>query len=194
MLYNQHNLDVAKFAATQKGARPALKHVLLSPRKTVATDSYRLVEVSVPETKTTYPKSHLRDWEPFMVSPKALKGIKAPKFKKNTEANYVAVKSIREDGTLADLMTLSADYEEQVRTVDRKPDKFPAYDHLFPGGEPAMKIRVNGRYLAEVAGMLGKMSASEEIEMNVYGAMLAVVLRAHGPEGQIGRAIVMPIG
>lgn len=35
---------------------------------------------------------------------------------------------------------------------------------------------------------------SEEIEMNVYGARLAVVLRAHGPEGQIGRAIVMPIG
>ena len=46
MLYNKHNLAVAKFASQTKGLKPELEAVLFTNNKTVATDSTRLIEIS----------------------------------------------------------------------------------------------------------------------------------------------------
>ena len=84
MLYNKHNLAVAKFAAKESG-REEIKSVLFKKDKSVATDSYRLLEVSVDSSVKVedYPHTKgmpaMRGCEPFLASVRQVGEIKIKK-------------------------------------------------------------------------------------------------------------------
>src|SRR3990167_7027831 len=81
MLYNRHNLAVAG-VASDSSIKPVLSGVMFTKDKTVATDSYRLVEISVHKDARVdeFPKvqgiSAMQGIKPFIVWAKGLKEIK----------------------------------------------------------------------------------------------------------------------
>lgn len=49
MIYNKYNFLIAKYFAPTKSARPEITGILITPNKTVATDSFRLAVITTPE-------------------------------------------------------------------------------------------------------------------------------------------------
>ena len=104
MLYNDINLSVAKIASKSNGLKPVLESVMFTKNFTVATDSYRLIEMSVPKNAkaSEFPKvdgvSAMQGCSPFLVSAKMLKEkIKIPKKTSLPILGNVAVKHIHDN-------------------------------------------------------------------------------------------------
>src|SRR3990167_1588711 len=101
MLYNSLNLECAKIA-DKSDRRPELSGVLFTASKTVATDTFRLLEVSVPagikpeEFPVVDGATAMRGCSPFLVSAKSLRDIKIKPNKSLPILNHVAIKHIDE--------------------------------------------------------------------------------------------------
>jgi len=196
MLYNQHNLDVAKIAS-KNYVKPALAGVFFKKDRTVATDGYRLIEEMTPKDADVadFPiadgMSTMKGCKPFIVDAKMLAGIKLPKKTSLPILSNVAIKHI--DDKHVEFFTTNLETSE-VKTVARIDGNFPDYESLFPTKEPVLEIQINGIYLAEIAMMLSKLSKFPEdvITIKLYGAEKPLVIEA-GNINQSGRALIMPV-
>ena len=192
MLYNQHNLNVAKIASKSE-MKPALASVMFKKDRTVATDGFRLLEVTVPadvkpeEFPAVDGKSAMRGCEPFLVPAKSVREIKLLKNKNLPMLENMAIKHI--DGKHIEFMTtdLSA---SQIKSVNRIDDKFPEYEQIFPTGKPEAVLFVNAKLLGEMLSIMGELN--EQITFKIYGSEKPAVMEC-GISNQKARALIMPI-
>lgn len=196
MLYNNLCLETAKFASKDSNfSENAISGVLVTKDKMVATDSFRLMEIStladakVEDFPMVDGKSAMRGMSPVVVDAKALRGIKIVKNKNLPMLDNVAIKYI--DDKKVEFMTTDLE-TARVTTVKRIDNDFPLYQNIFPAGEPQAKIIVNGDMLAEVLTTLAKVGKLHGVKIKIYGADKPIVLTA-GNGHQTARAMMMPI-
>lgn len=193
MLWNKHNLTVAKFAA-KNGIREELASMYFLKDKTVATDTFRLLEVSVPadvkieDFPQVQGKSAMRGCEPFLVDARSVASIKLPKSKlpilqhctiKHCDKQYVEF--LTTDGEIAESKTL--------RRID---GQFPDYEQIFPKDEPKAEVYINGKMLGELLTAMSELSEDKGVTIRFFGEENPLVLLAES-KVQKARGIMMPM-
>ena len=194
MLYNQNNLNVAKMASVSD-IKLALASVLFTKEKTVATDSFRLLEITTPKNLNVedFPKvdgaSAMRGFQPFMVSAKALKEIKIPKKAKLPIMESVAIKHV--DNNRVEFLTTNGESAD-IKNIKRTNGQFPDYERIFPTEKPLAEVELNGELLAELLEVMSKLDVAQRVKIKVYAPNKPVVLEA-GNDNQKGRGMVIPM-
>lgn len=195
-LFNQNNLNVSKVAAKNEGAHPELTGVFVKPDKVVATDTFRLVEISTPANVKVddYPKmpsgkTAMRGFKPFIVSAKEFGKIKIPNSKSLPVLNHVAV-SYADDKRVEFLTTDLM--KEEVKGLTKIEGKFPDYEKIFPTDKPVAELQVNANYLVEVLEVIGKLSRTATVKIKMYKNGQPMVLEAMG-DNQEARGLLMPL-
>lgn len=182
MLYNKINLSVAKIASKQSH-RPEISGVFFTKDKTVATDSFRLVEISVPANVKAedYPDNFaMRGVKPFIASGEMIKAIKLD------NDGVVAIKHLH-DNRIEFLQG------ENIINVKRIDGEYPDYLSIIPSGEPVAELKINAKYLSEVLDILGKLGgATSEVTIKVFAKNKPLVIEA-GSDKQRGKGLVMCI-
>ena len=192
MLYNEHNLAVAKIASKSE-IREELAGVYFTKDKTTATDSFRLLEVSTPEfDPKDYPQvegaSAMRGIQPFIVNAKMLREIKLPKKTSLPILKNVAIKHLHDNRV--EFLTTNLESAE-IKNVRRINATFPNYEQIFPTGEPVAEIQVNGEYLAELVAIMAKLDPTSAVNIKFYADNKPVVFEAG--TAQKGRGLLMPL-
>ena len=195
MLFNKHNFAVAKFAS--KGTtRPELEGVFFKADKTVATDSFQLVEISTPKVKVEdFPavqgKVIMRGFKPFIVSTKGLKDIKFPNNGAVQSLPILSNAGIKHiDENSVEFITTDLEVSNSV-SVRRIQGEFPEYESIIPTGDPVVEVIVNAQYLADMLQVLGALDSGSHVKIKIYGKDKPLVIEA-GKE-QKGRGLLMPI-
>jgi DNA polymerase III sliding clamp (beta) subunit (PCNA family) len=194
MLLNKNNLSLTKFASKSE-TRPELAGVFVTDKVTVATDTFRLVEMTLPaDVKVEdYPevngKKAMRGWKPFIVPAKELAKIKIPNSKSLPLLNHVAIGYV--DANKVEFMTTDLENQE-TKTLRRIDGEFPEYSKLFPAGEAKVELSVNAEFMADILEVLGKMNSLNSVKIKLYGDNMPVVFEAEG-NGQKSRAMLMPL-
>ena|SRR3990167_973754 len=185
MLYNENNINVYKIASKGNGLKPVLESVMFTKDKTVATDSYRLIEMSVPKNAkaSEFPKA-MQGCKPFLVR---ARGIKDIKLLKNSTMPVVAIKHL--DNTRAEFMTSVGDTITS-HNLPRVHDAFPDYEKIFPTEKPLAEVELNGELLAELLEVMSKLNVAQRVKIKIYGTGKPVVLEA-GNDNQKGRGMIM---
>lgn len=196
MLYNKHNLAVARIAAREANGRKEITGVYFTRDKTAATDRFRLLEITAPAglKPEDFPQvqgsSAMRGVKPFIVDAKGLKAVKLPSKQASLPIlNTFAIKHLddkRADFIVSDLETA------QVHSVRRVEGEFPDYEKLFPAEKPEMELTINGHIFAELLEIISELDNSRQVKIKLYGATRPVVLEVAGVS-QKGRALIMPI-
>jgi hypothetical protein len=197
MLYTKHNFEVAEFCA-KPGVRPELGGILVVPDKTVATDSFTLVEVTVP---TDIP------FEDFPVVPSCSVSKNGDRFIFPKDAAKLVLRSIPKKASLpvleraATLQTengtagfVTTDLEKHTPVAARVIDgQYPAYEQLFEGkGEPRSTVRLNAEYLEKLAKFF-KGFGNGYVTLKTYGEFDAILFESVTAEPQKARALLMPL-
>ena len=196
MLYNKLNLECAKFASKSE-IKPELTGVFFMKDKTVATDSFQLMEITTDKSvkPEDFPKwnnkTAMRGCKPFIAPAKALKDIKIPTGKNVLPiCECVAISNL--DDKSVEFLTTNLEVGE-VKMVKRIDGKFPEYEQIFPQEVAKGEVLVNGEWLAEMAKTLSKFNArNKEIKIKFYGENKPLVLEA-GNDEQKGRALLQLI-
>lgn len=197
MLYNEHNLKVAKIAS-RGGIKPVLECVLFTKDKSVATDSFRLLEVSVPKNAKAgeFPKvqghSVMQGVKPFLARAREVEKIKIPKKAKLPILEHFGIKHV--DNHHAEFLSVDKDGESvQITNALRVDDQFPDYEKIFPTGKPVAEVDVNAFFLSEILEIMGGMNKHDaRITIKIYGEGKPVVVVA-GNDNQSARAMIMPV-
>lgn len=179
MLYNKHNLAVAKIAA-KDGHRDEIKGVFFTKDKTVATDSFRLLEIDIPKNDNPpeWAEKSMRGIKPFIVGAEMLKD----KIKLGNE-DLVAIKHVH-DNRVEFLVG------EDILPIMRIDGKYPDYESIFPRMGCLASIKINAKYLAETLEILGKLGGTtSEVTMKVFNNKMVVI--EAGTLNQKGRGVVM---
>lgn len=194
MVYNSLNLEVAKIA-DKSDARPEVAGVFFKSDRTVATDGFRLLEVTAPDRMTPdeFPKvdgkTAMRGVKPFIVPAKSLRDIKIPKSGSLPILSHVAI--AHADENRVDFMTTDLD-TAKITTARKVQGKFPEYEAIFPTGEPVAEVLINGQYLAGLLEIMAKIDKTGAVRVKFYAGDKPIVLES-GNENQNGRGLVMPI-
>ena len=164
-MYNKNNIDILKVCS--KGIKPELRCVAFYGNRTVATDSFRLVEMSADG------EAH----EPVMYSADLLKTVKLKKGE-----------TIDQEGI-------------EARGLKPVAATYPEVDYVIKEQTQGdfVEVKLNGRYLAEVATLLSKLNVFEKVTLKVPvdGGVArpgrAIIVEAQGKDDQRTRGIIMPI-
>ena len=182
MIFNQHNLNVAKFAS-KGSSRPELQGIFITKDKTVATDSFRLLEVSTPKDKRAEDYDGvMRGMKPVIVNAEYLK--KNIKLKDDT----IAIKHI-DNNKIEVLQTI--DGMVLPKFLPRIEGQFPEYGGIFPTSKPMAEIKLNAQLLAELLEVMAKMNPTGEVKIKIHGENQPLVIEG-GTENQLSRAMLMP--
>ena len=173
MTYNKINLAIAKIASKDNN-RPELSSVFFTRNKTVATNSYMLLEVSIPTAEPNIAGA-MQSCNPFLVSASDIIKIKS---------ESVAIKHI-------DAKAIQFIADNQIITIPRIDGQFPDYDKIFPQGKPKAEVIVNAKYLRTLLENLGKLS--DNITIKIHGDDKPVVLTASYGNHQFSRALLIPV-
>jgi DNA polymerase III sliding clamp (beta) subunit (PCNA family) len=178
-MYNKTNLDVLKLAA-KDDTRPAINGILFTGRKTVATNSFALVEVDGLDGEEVH--------SPVILSRDTLKNIKIT----NKDTFDIGGRK----GTPSIVVAGKGQYlTQQVQ------EEFPAYESILPTGEPVVELQVNVDYLISVLQVMKSANGKEEnkVRLAIHDKDSRQVLevtniaRAMSPHKQKARAIIMPM-
>lgn len=193
MIYNKKNLEVSK-VANKKDTRLTLSSVYFTPKATVATDAFRLIEVSVPKVNIShYPNDVdvVKDFEPFMVSAGALSKVKAPAPNKEFPVlDNVVVTSVTDENvglTTTDLEVV--DTKTLKKVVG---EEYPKYEQIKPTGDPVAKIKISAKYLKEMANLLEGYDKQDTVDIEFFGNEKPIVMKASN-DIQSAYGLIMPI-
>lgn len=185
MLYNQNNLNVAKMAS-KSVIKPEIASVFFTKDKTVATDSWRLLEVTVPK-HGAYPEDFsadaMRGVKPFMVDARRMLAIKIPP-SKMSERKVLALKHVAEHS----VSFLNNDGD--TLAAPRISGEYPDYERIIPNGRPIIEMKLNGKFLAELLVLLAKIGKADAVTLKFYGEGKPLVIEASNDE-QSGRGFLM---
>lgn len=198
MLYNDLNLSVARFASKNE-YKPEVIGVFFTPDKTCATDTFRLLEVSVnknmkPEEFPRLPDgtTAMRGMKPFIIPADSVKEMVKMKRGKNPSLpilEYIAVSRV--DDNQVNFFSTNLEVGD-TRMIRRLEGTFPDYEAIMPKGEPKVKIFLNGKMLSELLDTLSKVSKDAKVEMKVYGETQPIYFEASNAE-QKARGLLMPM-
>jgi len=195
MLYNKNNLAVAKIAAKDGNSRPELAGVFFTKDKTAATDSFKLIEVSVDKTlkPQDFPvvnrKRALQNCPPFIIPAEEVKKIKLPSHETLPIIENLAIGGVNVQQV--ELMTTNLESGES-KLVKRIQGRFPDYEKIFPQGKPQAEIDVNGKFLQELLSVLSNFNELNSVRIKFYGDGTPLTLEASNPN-QKARALLMPL-
>jgi hypothetical protein len=192
-MYNKHNLAVAKIASKSK-IKPALAGVLFTDKCTVATDSFRLIEITVPTNVNIadFPTTNkIIETTQALVDAESILKIKLPKSKHLPIVEHLIVQNVKEGKT--ELITTDID-EQSINTkeVNNIQDGFPDYKQIIPQGRPTASVTVSAKFLSEVLTILGDLNTRTEVTLELRGENEAIIIRSKN-DVQEGLGIVMPI-
>ena len=159
--------------------------------KTVATDTFRLVEISVPNNVkvSEFPASKkpvMQGVKPVIVGAEMLKKIKLRGDKNTPITNVLAIGHA--DQERVEFRT----HDGSAMVFNRIEGTFPDYEKIFPKKKPRVEVSVNAEYLAGVIEQLGKLNSLNMVNIKIYDDGSPIVIEAKGNE-QSGRAMVMPL-
>lgn len=170
MIITKQQKEVQQFTS-QSGIKPVLTGVLFDGKTAVATDSFRLVEITNDSQEPT---------APMLLSAKTLK---AAKVKAQADINREGERIVASSDTGDTFILTEPDNYQD----------FPKYHSIFPTDEPIATISLNGRYLAEVALALSKLGDyAEKITLEIHGPGKPIVFKASS-KTQSARALLMPV-
>lgn len=187
-MYNKLNLAVGK-VASKTSIKPELGSIAFYGNKTVATDSFRLLEVSAPGAALE---------EPVMLNANHLKGnfkMTPDKERMKFDKEYKA--AMKQNGFLVEL-----DEIKKKSGAEPIEGTFPKYEDIL---EPAfkreddIKFSINGKYLAEMLTIMAGTNKFAQVEFSIpQGQGKAIVLTAKtaktkDSESQIVRGLIMPM-
>ena len=195
MIYNKNNLAVAKIASKNKSRR-SIAGVLFTPEKTVATDSFRLIEMSVPKDVKAdafpMPEGMKADnfVGSFVIDAESLKGFTLPNVSSMPILNNTVVS--KQDEKSVDFFRKDLN-NESFQTFRKVDEDYPEYEGIFPTGKPQAEISVNAKFLKDLVGILGNLDKqSSKVRIAIYPNGKPMVITAKNNE-QEGRAMLMPI-
>ena len=199
MFYNKHNIAIAKIVEKVPGHTPRFRAVYFMPDRTMATDAFRLMEITTPkQTENAITKGiAITDTDgPIAVTPEALENID---MKKASEMYpYMYFSKLAKDTTTMELYTGG---EGGIIKVDssRQHEEMPKYQEILKGAEErkSCTIHVNGKYLADLVKILNDLGDNAGIDISVpledtQRKPLMITARNTGT-GQVGKALLMPI-
>ena len=197
-LYNKNNINVARIASKDT-YRQALSGVLVLPDKTIATDSYMLLEVGVPkkclfQDFPALPTGDLiQEKKPLLVDAKVFGKMKAPKHKDLPVLNTLGVKSTNKKFVYFAGTDLDNEVNIAVPLLD---NKYPEYEKIMmKDREPTMVMRFSAKRLKAILGIVGDVATlnkENSVTIKVYGNDEPIVIESDGPE-QYARGLVAPI-
>ena len=193
MLYNNLNLSVAKIADTNNANKAVLRSVFFTPNKTVATDSYRLIEVSVDNSVNVkdFPDNNImRGCSSFMVESRDIKNIKLKPNKSLPILSYMALTHL--DNKKVKFIFRPDVSATAEPSLDRIDDRFPEYEKLMSQGKPKVEVSFNAEYLSSLLDILGQFKKTHDVTLKIYADDKPIILEAHN-DSQKGRAMLMPI-
>lgn len=164
--YNKNNLAVVT-VASKNSFKPELNAVAFYGDRTVATDSFRLIEMSV---ENGYQTKELKD--PVIIK----------------RANVDRVKLKKDETIVLDDLrsgTIDGTYPKYTELFDAAEKR------------DSVEFTVSATYLAEVVKILGKLSPTDAVKISVPKEMTThapiVVRSGNVKTGQSARALVMPM-
>lgn len=196
MLYNKNNLAVAVCAA-KNSIRPELATVCFTKDYTVATDSYRLLEVSVPKVdENEFPKIDGKEVEKTIEDKILLsaKEISKIKIKKNKHLSILDNVGIMKNDS-GKRMIVSTDLETTTRTSPGEvEDSYPDYHSLFSDGKDILaEITVNAQLFSELLKAMQGINHAGLVTLKIRKDHVNKPIEIHAAsQTQSGRAILMP--
>jgi hypothetical protein len=200
VLLNRHNLQVAKFCATEEGSSAALKSVYVEPDGTTACNGHIVVHVSMPKIEPSlFPTlaeapDMKHDAKPFLLSRDSALEI-ASNIPEDTDIPAlrhaaIAVNNKRVRAATTDLAIESVVAEAQILS------EYPKWRALKPKGAPTLELVLDARYLADLAAAAVKFqkgSPAPFIRIRAWSEpKTPVYLEAcRNVEGQTWKAFVM---
>lgn len=191
MIYNQHNLNVSKIASKSE-SQPELSGVFITRNFTVATDRYRLLEVTAPKDQVKdFPqvlgRTAMHGMKPVIVNAEALRKVKPPvKFRLPILEN-IAI-SHRDDQRVDFIKGIGDD--AAICSVPVIDGQYPDYQKIFPVGKPQAEVVVNAKLLSELLDIMSKLN--EQIKIKIYGTEKPILIEGETPK-QKARGLIMPI-
>jgi DNA polymerase III sliding clamp (beta) subunit (PCNA family) len=167
-MYNKLNLAVGKIAS-KSSIKPELQAIAFCGNRTIATDSFRLLEISAPGEKH----------EPILLNAKQLKSnMKMP------TDDYLSVEEIKTQSATVPIESRFPDVDEIIEPAFKREDD--------------LVIKVNGKLLAELATLLAGMNKFGQVTLRIpqkpYSPIAMYAETKEKTEGkQIGRALLMPM-
>lgn len=187
MLLNKHNLAIATHAM-KKDLRPILNSICITPTHTVATDSYRLLEVELPGIEKGSAETQGQEQKSIGLPLEIAKAISSaiPKKPITPEAELVDIK--------LDAGVISLSTETTKMHCGNIEGKFPDYESILTREQPRCSIGINATYLKEMAAFFEKATDDiARIDIEFYSPLLPLVFRATTPEKQKIRGLIMPL-
>ena len=193
MIVNKHNLDITQFCGDD--TRPEISGVYFNGNKTVATDSFRLIEIEtmpdnlaedMPSGMTSTSMNHIL---PADAVKKALRNI--PKTQDLPILANVTVASDDKDNT-ATLTTTDLETQDQVKARVIEGD-YPDYRMIMPKGKPKQTITVNAQYLKEMADYFTKHGVNKRVTIAVNGDKDPIAFTGQTEQDQQISGLLMPI-
>lgn len=207
MQYNKNNLSIHRIAS-KSDLKPEIASVLFTPSHTVATDSFRLIEMSTPadlnaETLAEYPaipglKKILHD--PIMLPADEVARMKILKVSKKSSVPHLECAVLVDDvtpstGERVALFSTNLEKDERI-SIRPTPGTFPAYQQVMPNPDTdiAFSMRINAEYLAEVLTILAPLSPFHEVTLHFQKTPgRGLYITAGSPTTQEAKALVMPL-
>ncbi len=197
MLYNKNNLAVAVCAAKQK-IRPELSTVCFTKDYTVACDSYRLLEVSVPKVdEKEFPKIDGKDVETTIEDKILLdaKEISKIKIKKNKHLPILDNVGIMKSET-GKTMVVSTDLETTMRvSPEEVTGSYPDYKNLFSDGKDFIaEVKINAKFLSEMLKAMQGINNAGQVTLKIRKNWQEKPLEVHAESfTQTARGLIMPV-
>ena len=200
MLYTRHNFEIARFCAANS-ARPGLQAVLVAADKTVATDTFTLVEVFAPSEagdEKDFPKTPGHQYqveaphEAFLL-PKGVALQVARNIPRRAALPVLERAAVIKspEGTVG-LVTTDLERARPL-TVRKVEGSFPIYAHLFPKKKAYRVLHVNAEYLKNLAAFFSQFTSgpNHTLTLKLYGPTDPVLFEAANGV-QKARALLMP--
>ena len=201
MLYNKYNFKINTFCGDN--TRPEISGVFVSPNKTVATDSFTLIEISsvkgnIKDFPTMPNKKALSNFPSFIL-PKEKAGdvVKLFDGKKNITLPIIenAVVSKRDKHTAEIGKTDLESYNSVMsKVID---GVYPQYEDLLVERGRFIEVNLNPKFLTKIALFLGEFVGSNrtpEIKVKIpIKKDEPVRFYAKNEHGQEAKVILMPI-
>ena len=205
MLFNKNNLLVADVASKEK-ARPEITGVLFKKDRTVATDSYILMEVKNPDNfnkevndfpETPDKSKPLANFSKtgYIIPANSVKKVLSnlpvkPNLPILNNALFVQPKTpdnsniVTTDLAKADIVS--------VKNID---GNFPNYKQIIPNETGRKRVTINVEYLSRITGLISKMNLNTDKAVDIYvgGEEKPVMIKTRTKENQDVTAIIMPI-
>jgi len=193
MFLSKASLDVMSHASGSP-TRPILTGVYVTDTVSVATDSYRLLEVSHPVINPDDMPVQLQSTgEGSVIIPTVAIAKARANIPKKCALQCLHNVSVSIDDMSVHLKTSDLETIDDVsaRAIE---GKYPDYKQIIPSGEPKVRIAVSAKYLKDMAAYFEKHAVENYyVEIEVTDSTTPLIMRAKVGSNQDAVGVLMPL-